>query len=67
MQARNVDLAAGTDRKINRRCWRAKGRIEEQASTGTERTRTRALIRSRIKPAAGSKGANVTPLPDAMF
>jgi len=36
MQAGNGDLAAGTDRKINRRCWRAKGRIEEQASTGTE-------------------------------
>jgi hypothetical protein len=34
-----------------------KGRIEKQVSTGTEaRTRTGALIRSRIKPEAGSKG-----------
>jgi hypothetical protein len=34
-----------------------KGRIEKQVSTGTEAlTRTRATIRSRIKPAAGSKG-----------
>ena len=62
MQARSVDPAAGTDRKISRRCRRVKGRIEKQASTGTEkRTRTRASIRSRIKPAAGSKGLTSRP------
>jgi len=29
MQVRSVDLAAGTDRKVSRRCRRAKGRIEK--------------------------------------
>jgi hypothetical protein len=57
MQARSVDPAAETCRKVGHRCRRVKGRIEKQVSTGTEaRTRTRATIRSRIKPAAGSKG-----------
>jgi len=32
MQARSVDPAAETDRKVSRRCRRVKGRIEEQAS-----------------------------------
>jgi hypothetical protein len=34
MQARSVDPAAETDRKVSRRCRRVKGRIEEQASIG---------------------------------
>jgi len=55
MQARSVDPAAEADGKISRRRRRVKGRIEERASTGTEkRTRTGALIRSGIKAAAGS-------------
>jgi hypothetical protein len=58
MQARNVDPAVVIDRKVSRRCRRAKGRIEKRVSTGTgQRTRTSALIRGRIKPAPGSKGA----------
>jgi predicted dehydrogenase len=32
--AGSVDPAAETDRKISRRCWRVKGRIEKRASTG---------------------------------
>ena len=58
MQARSVDPAAETDRKVSRRCRRVKGRIERQASTGNgnKRTRTGASIRGRAKPAAGSKG-----------
>jgi hypothetical protein len=32
MQARSVDPAAETDRKVSRRCRRVKGRIEKQAS-----------------------------------
>jgi len=57
MQARSVDPAAETCRKAGHRRRRVKGRIEKQVSTGTEaRTRTGAMIRSRIKPAAGSKG-----------
>jgi len=35
LQARSVDPAAGTDRKISRRCRRAKGRIEKRVSTET--------------------------------
>jgi hypothetical protein len=34
MQARNVDPAVVIDRKVSRRCRRAKGRIEKRVSTG---------------------------------
>jgi len=36
MQAGNIDLAAGDDRKMISRRRRAKGRFEKQASTGTD-------------------------------
>jgi hypothetical protein len=36
MQARSVDPAAETDRKVSRRCRRVKGRIEKQASIGMD-------------------------------
>ena len=60
MQAGSVDLAAEMLCKKRHRRWRAKGRIERQASTesGT-RTSTGAVIRYRPKPAAGSYGLNV--------
>jgi hypothetical protein len=40
MQARSVDPAVETCRKVSHRCRRVKGRTEKQVSTGTE-TRTR--------------------------
>jgi hypothetical protein len=36
-EARSIDPAAETDRKVRRRCWRAKGCVEKRASTGMEK------------------------------
>jgi CspA family cold shock protein len=44
MQARSVDPAAETDRKVSRRCRRVKGRIEKQASIGMDSGRAPELV-----------------------
>jgi len=67
MQAGSVDPAAVMDRKVNRRCRRAKGRIEEQASTGTGADARRSVDPQPGKTGCGEQWANVTPWPDAMF
>jgi hypothetical protein len=63
MQAGSVDLAAEADRKISRRCWRAKGRIERRASIGKDNGGRAPELRSEAGeiPAAGSKGPTSPP------
>ena len=55
MQARSVDPAAGTRRKARLRRRRAKGRIEKQASTGTESGQAQSFDPQPAKLAAGNK------------
>jgi len=68
MQAGSVNLAAEGLRKKRHRRWRAKGRIERQASTESGmRTSTVVVIRNRAKPVAGSYGLERPGDSDAVF
>ena len=68
MEARSVDPAAETDRKIHRRCRRAKGCIEKRASTGMEKADAhRSSDPLPAKTGSGEQRAHVTPSTDAEF
>jgi hypothetical protein len=68
MQARSVDPAVETDRKISRRCRRVKGRIEMRVSTGKGAADARRSFDPQPdKTGCGEQWAYVTTFPDAMF
>jgi len=67
MQARSVNPATETCRKAGHRCRRVKGRIEKQASTGTETDAHRRYDPQLNKIGGGELRANILPFTDAMF